>query len=76
MRDLMSLQKGHPLTFDYSVERAVQLKVNGAERFTGHIVASGGKRGFPMEAVRPAPLQGKIKEPDAAGSGPSPPEYK
>jgi len=74
MRDLMSLQEGHLLTFDYPVERAVQLKVNGAERFTGHIVASGKKRGFLIETVSPAPAQGKIKEPDAAGSGPSPPE--
>ena len=76
MRRPMSLQEGHPLTFDYPVERAVQLNVNRAGRFTRHIVAAGRKRGFPIETVRPAPPQGKIKEPDAAGSGPSPPEYK
>jgi hypothetical protein len=76
MRRPMSLQEGHPLTFDYPVERAVQLKVNGAGRFTGHIVAAVRKRSFLIETVKPAPPQGKIKEPDAAGSGPSPPEYK
>ena len=74
IHDLMSLREGHLLTFDYPVERAVQLKVNGSERFTGHIVASGRKRGFLIETVNPVPPQGKIKEPDAAGSGPSPPE--
>ena len=74
IHNLMSLREGHLLTFDYPVERAVQLKVNGSERFTGHIVASGRKRGFLIETVNPVPPQGKIKEPDAAGSGPSPPE--
>ncbi|MGA3095950.1 MAG: flagellar motor switch protein FliM [Bryobacteraceae bacterium] len=73
MHDLMRLQEGRLLTFDYPVERAVQLKVNGSERFSGHIVASGKKRGFLIETVKPAPPQGKIKESDAAGSGLSPP---
>jgi flagellar motor switch protein FliM len=72
MHDLMRLQEGRLLTFDYPVERAVQLKVNGSERFSGHIVASGKKRGFLIETVKPAPPQGKIKESDAAGSGLSP----
>jgi flagellar motor switch protein FliM len=74
LHDLMSLEKGRLLTFDYPVERAVQLQVNRSERFTGHIVASDRKRGFLIETVMPAPPQGRIKEPDAAGSGPSPPE--
>ena len=73
MHDLMRLQEGHLLTFDYPVERAVQLKVNGSERFAGHIVAAGKKRGFLIESVKPAPPQGRIREPDAAGSGLSPP---
>jgi flagellar motor switch protein FliM len=73
MHDLMRLQEGHLLTFDYPVERAVQLRVNGSERFAGHIVASGRRRGFLIETVKPAPPQGRSKESDGPASGLSPP---
>ena len=56
-----------------AVERAVQLRVNGSERFAGHIVASGRRRGFLIETVKPAPPQGRSKESDGAASGLSPP---
>jgi hypothetical protein len=48
--------------------------VRNTKMGAGHIVASGQKRGFPIETVKPAPPQGKIKESDATGSGLSPPE--
>jgi hypothetical protein len=67
----MTLQEGHLLTFDYPVERAVLLKVNGTERFTGHIVASGKKRGFLIETVLPPPPQGRIKESETSGPSPT-----
>ena len=43
--DLLGLREGHLLTFDYPVERPVELLANGASKFTGHVVSKGNKRG-------------------------------
>jgi flagellar motor switch protein FliM len=72
VEDLLSLDEGHLLTFDYPVSRPVDLLVNGASRFTGHVVASGRKRGVLVDAAAPLGFQGKIKE-DAGRGGVSPP---
>jgi len=73
VEDLLGLSEGHLLTFDYPVGRPIELVVNGAPRFTGHIVATGKKRGILIEAARPAPiLQGRTKEETGLGGSPAP----
>ncbi|MDE3164857.1 MAG: flagellar motor switch protein FliM [Acidobacteriota bacterium] len=67
VRDLLSLREGHVLTFDYPVDRAVELLVNGAHKFTGQMVGAGRKRACQVELVRPASDQGRIK--DERGEG-------
>lgn len=66
VRDLLSLKEGYLLTFDYPVERAVEMLANGAHKFTGHVVSTGRKRACQVEKIRPVPGQGKINE-DAEG---------
>ena len=65
--DLLRLSEGHLLTFDYPVERPVELLVNGTHKYSGHLVGTGRKRACQVEKVRPMPVQGKIKE-EAPGS--------
>jgi flagellar motor switch protein FliM len=59
--DLLELKEGHVLLFDYPVERPVDLLVNGAHKFTGHVVSTGKKRACQVELVRPV-SQGRISE--------------
>ena len=47
--DLLGLREGHLLTFDYSIERPVELLANGASKFTGHVVSKGKKRACLLE---------------------------
>lgn len=61
VEDLLALREGHLLTFDYPMERPVELLVNGVGKFTGQVVATGRKRGFAVEKARPIPLQGRIR---------------
>ena len=70
VEDLLSLSEGRLLTFDYGVDHPVELLVNGARRFTGHVVAAGRKRGFAIEAVRPTPHSARNRG-DAAAEPPS-----
>jgi len=49
------------LIFDFPVERAIELRVNGAEKFAGQMVSTGKKRACLIETVRPAAGQGKSK---------------
>lgn len=67
VRDLLDLREGHLLTFDYPVERPVELLVNGAHKFTGQVVSTGKKRACLLEKIRPAPGQGRISD-DSGGS--------
>lgn len=46
VEDLMDLAEGDVLTFDYKVDKPVDLYLNGKHKYTGHIVAAGKKRGF------------------------------
>jgi flagellar motor switch protein FliM len=67
VRDLLDLREGHLLTFDYPVERPVELLVNGAHKFTGQVVSTGKKRACLLEKIKPSPGQGKTSG-DSGGS--------
>jgi flagellar motor switch protein FliM len=68
VRDLLALREGHLLTFDYPVEKPLELLVNGARKFTVQVVSTGKKRGCLIERIRPAPNQGKMSG-EAGGAG-------
>ena len=72
--DLLSLREGNLLTFDFPVDRPIELVVNGARKFTGQVVSTGRKRACQIGAVRPLPYQGKMSEDAGAVSGSGPPE--
>ena len=44
LEDLMNLEAGDVLTFNYSTAKEINLILNGKTKFVGHIVASGNKR--------------------------------
>jgi flagellar motor switch protein FliM len=71
--DLLALREGNLLTFDFPVERPIELVVNGARKFTGQVVSTGRKRACQIGMVRPLPSQGRMSEegggPPAAGAG-------
>jgi flagellar motor switch protein FliM len=52
VRDLLDLREGHLLTFDYPVDRSVELEVNGSQKFTAHMVSTGKKRACLVEKIR------------------------
>jgi flagellar motor switch protein FliM len=58
VRDLLALTEGHLLTFDFPVDRPVELLVNDEHKFAGQVVNTGRKRGCQIEKIRP--LQGRI----------------
>jgi len=62
IQDLLSLREGHLIAFDFPVERPVEVLVNGARKFTGHVVRTGKKRACQVEIRRPTPAQGRIKD--------------
>ncbi len=49
VEDLMNLQDGDVLTFDYPVRRYVDLNLNGRLKYRGRIVTAGGKRAFQID---------------------------
>jgi flagellar motor switch protein FliM len=69
VRDLLSLDEGHLLTFDYPVERPVEVLVNGNPRFIAQMVSTGRKRACQVEKIRPVPLQGRMSEEPPASGG-------
>jgi flagellar motor switch protein FliM len=72
VEDLLELGDGHLITFDYPVERSIELTVNGTPRFIGHVVAAGRKRGFLIDEVKPWPSpQARSKEEPSLASEPS-----
>jgi len=73
IENLLALGEGNVLSFDYPVGRPIELTVNGAPGFTGHMVAAGKKRGIQIEAARPAPvLQRRTREDAGLGGSPAP----
>jgi flagellar motor switch protein FliM len=72
VENLLRLGEGHLLTLDYPVDRALELQLNGQTRFDGRVVLSGKRRAFLIEAVRPAPPQGRINLEASSGAAPPP----
>ena len=72
VRDLLEMRVGTLLTFDFAVDRPIELTVNGAHKYTGQVVSTGKKRACLVELVRPTPSQRRIAEEgedDPYGSG-------
>ncbi len=63
--DLLSLSEGHLLTFDYPVERSIELTVNGTRKFTAQVVGTGKKRACQIEQIRRIVTQRRISEDEA-----------
>jgi flagellar motor switch protein FliM len=66
VRDLLALSEGHLLTFDFPVDRPVELLVNDEHKFAGQVVNTGRKRGCLIERVKP--IQVRIGGDAAAGA--------
>ena len=62
VQDLLDLQEGHLLMFDFPVERPVNLLVNGAHKFIGQLVGAGKKRACQIEKCRPAKQPAALPE--------------
>jgi flagellar motor switch protein FliM len=60
VRDLLDLKEGNLLIFDFPVDRAVDLLVNGAHKYCAQVVSTGKKRACQIETVLTG--QGKISE--------------
>jgi len=73
VRDLLELTEGHLLTFDYPVDRSVELLVNETHRFSAQMVGAGRKRACQVDKIRPIPAQGKTSE-EVPADAPSDPE--
>jgi flagellar motor switch protein FliM len=74
VEDLLEMEEGHLLMFDYPVGRPLELLVNGTRKFRGQVVRTGKKRACLIEEVQPAPAQPTSKEraPASGASGESP----
>jgi flagellar motor switch protein FliM len=46
VQDLLKLEPGHVLNFDYPLERPLRLIVNGQDKYEGHLVATRNKKSF------------------------------
>jgi len=62
VQDLLGLEEGQLLTFDYAAGKPVDLEVNGGRKFSGHVVSTGKKRAFQIEEMHLAPQAGNTKE--------------
>ncbi len=68
--DLLELSEGQVITFDFPVDRPLELLVNNELKFAGQIISTGKKRACRIQEVRPA--QGKISGEASGVSPPSP----
>jgi flagellar motor switch protein FliM len=71
VEDLLALEEGHLLVFDYPVDREIDLNVNDARKYRGRVVAAGRKRGLMIDSLTRNENQGRIKL-EAPGRAPSP----
>jgi len=71
--DLLTLSEGNLLTFDYPVERSIELLVNGSRKFTSQIASTGKKRACVVEQIRHLLPQGNINEDAGGGEAENPP---
>ena len=51
VEDLMDLRVEDVLTFDYPIERSLDLTMNGSLKFRGHVVSTGRKRAFEIDQI-------------------------
>ena len=51
VEDLMTLEPGHVLNFDHPVDRPLRLRVNGENKYEGHLVATRNKKSFLVEKL-------------------------
>src|SRR5256885_10954990 len=51
VQDLMKLEPGHILNFDYALSRPMALSVNGQNKYEGHLVATRNKKSFVVEKL-------------------------
>jgi flagellar motor switch protein FliM len=51
VEDLMDLRVDDVLTFDYPIERSLDLTLNGRLKFRGHVVSTGRKRAFEIDQI-------------------------
>ncbi|MGH9719160.1 MAG: flagellar motor switch protein FliM [Bryobacteraceae bacterium] len=51
VEDMLKLEPGQILMFDYSIDRPVHLMVNGRSKYKGHIVSQGRKKSLVVEEL-------------------------
>jgi flagellar motor switch protein FliM len=68
VRDLLRLEEGQVLTFDFPVGRPITLLANELNKFSAQAVTTGRKRACLIETVHPAPNQ-EIASGEKAGPG-------
>ena len=51
VEDLMKLETGDVLAFDYSIDRPVNILINGTPKFRGQVVTTGRKKAFVIEEM-------------------------
>jgi len=68
VQEFLGLDDGHLLTFDFPVERPVELLVNGTHKFSARMVGAGNKRACLIDRVAGAAAQGRISEEEAGGA--------
>ena len=52
VRNFLEMEEGHLLTFDYPIDRPIELMVNGAHKYAAQVVSTGKKRACLVEEVR------------------------
>jgi flagellar motor switch protein FliM len=72
--DLLKMEEGHLLTFDYPVERSIELLVNGTPKYTAQVVTTGRKRACLVEKTRLPKPQGRINVEEGGTKALSPSE--
>ena len=73
MEDLIRLEQGDILSFDYPLHRPLECSINGRQKFRGRMVASGEKLAFQVKEVveRPTPaVSSNLVAAVAAGARP------
>jgi flagellar motor switch protein FliM len=56
MEDLIRLEQGDILSFDYPLRRPLECSINGKEKFRGRMVSSGEKLAFEVQSVIERPV--------------------
>ncbi len=69
VREFLGLAEGHLLTFDFPVERPIDLLVNGTHKYAGQVVSTGRKRACLIEKIKLAQAQGRMSEDKPPGAG-------